>query len=221
MPDAAMMPAIKAALRANELGPGNPYRLSFAGKGSSGASFGVFQADTAANANARTTLHNVLAGAGMDPGQLQRIMAALSVACPSDPLAPADEAAVNAALDSPQGRALVDALDGQSLAIVCGDLDLANKTAAGAGSAIAGDAQLAICLWCNMTGRPSLLLTWLGGADVTQSGVVVAAPGAPVVFDDMRRYLTATAYFVANPRNWTHFSQSVAAGAALLPPAPC
>jgi hypothetical protein len=219
MPDAAMMPAIKAALRANEIGPGDPYRLSFAGKGSSGASFGVFQADTAANANARTTLHNVLAAAGMDPGQMQGIMAALSVACPADPLDPGDEAAVNAALDSPQGRALVDALDGQSLAIVCGDLDLANGAAAGAGNAIAGDAQLAICLWCNMTGRPTLMMTWLGGSDVTESGVAVAAPGVPVLFDDVRRYLTETSFFVAHPQNWIHFSQSVAAGAALLPPA--
>jgi len=215
MPDPTLMPAIEAALKANE--GGQPYALSFAGKGSSGASFGLFQADTAANPNALATLRAVLAGAGMDPGQMQGILAAVSVPCPVDPLSPADLQATDAALSSPQGRALVDALDDHSLARVGADLDLATNAASAAGASIATAGQLAICLWCNMSGAPTMLLTWLGGSAVNEPGGNVAPPGNPVTLDDVQRYLSDTGFFTAHPQNLAHFTASVAVGEALAP----
>ncbi len=217
MSDPALTPAITAALRANELGAASPYRISFACKGSSGASFGAFQGDTAVNPAALATLRRVLAAAAMPTDQAGRILDAVRLPCPTDPLSRADEAAVNAALDAPQGRALVDALDQRSLSVVLADLDLANAAAARGGNSIDPAGQLAICLWCNMSGPPTLLLTWLGGVPVTESGAVVAAPGRPVKLDDIRRYLNCTPFFTAHPNNMAHFLQSVAAGAALLP----
>jgi hypothetical protein len=217
MPDPALMPAIKAALRANEIGNGDPYKLSFALLGSSGASFGIFQADTAANRNALSTLRSILVAATMPIGQINNILAVLGVPCPTDPLHPEDEAAVNAALASAQGRALVDAMDARTLAVIGADLDLANAAAAKSENSINGEAQLAVCLWCNMSGPPSLLLTWLGGAAVTETGATVAPPGNPVTLDDMQRYLSRSSFFAAHPRNWAHFAASVAAGVELLP----
>ena len=60
MTDPAMLPAIKASIRANEIGSQSPYKLSFAKKGNSGASYGVFQNDTYANRTALTTLTQIL-----------------------------------------------------------------------------------------------------------------------------------------------------------------
>jgi hypothetical protein len=217
MPDPSMMPAIRAAVRANELGAGNPYKLSFALLGSSGASFGIFQADTAHNSNAVATLRAVLQGASMDPGRINAILSVLTVPCPTDPLSAGDEADVNAALASTQGQALVDAMDGRTLATITADLDTATAAASDAGNSINPDAQLAICLWCNMSGAPTLMLTWLGGAAVTEPGGTVAAPGNPVTMADMQRYLLRSAFFTNHPRNWAHFSASVAAGVVLLP----
>jgi hypothetical protein len=211
------MPAIKQALRTNELGAGDPYKLSFALLGASGASFGIFQADTAQNANAVATLRAVLQGAAMDPAAINAILGALAQPCPTDPLSAADETAVNAALSSPQGRALVDAMDARTLAVVYCDLDMANNAAAAAGNSIDPDAQLAVCLWCNMSGPPTLLLTWLGGTAINEPGGLVAAPANPVTMDDMQRYLTRSSFFTQHPRNWAHFSASVAAGVVLLP----
>jgi len=215
MTDPAMIPAIKAAIHANELGPLSPYKLHFAKKGNSGASFGVFQNDTAANRAALVTLTEILEGARLPAEQVQRITRLVGRPCPANPLSPADDAAVNAALASPEGHHRVDALDTVQLHVVCGYLDQA-VTASRA--PIDGEAQLAICLWSNMTGKPTTVLTWLRGASVTQAGGMVAPPGDPVAFaGDMTRYLKSTKFFIENPANWKHFAGSVAIGAALLP----
>lgn len=217
MPDPAMFPAIRAALQANELGSGNPYKLSFALIGASGASFGIFQADTASNPAARSTLRAILNAAAMDPARINTILSLLAQPCPLDPLNAADEDDVNAAIASPQGQALVDAMDNRTLAGIYADLDLATQTASNANNSINGDAQLAICLWCNMSGPPTLLLNWLGGNPITEPGGTVNAPGVPVAFTDMQAYLQRSSFFTNHPRNWAHFSASVAQGAELLP----
>lgn len=214
MTDPAMLPAIKAAIRSNEIGSQSPYKLSFAKKGNSGASYGVFQNDTYANRTALTTLTQILSDAGLPADQVQRITGLLGRPCPTDPLSVTDEAAVNAALASTDGQAQVDALDSAQLQIVTGYLDQALAASA---APVNGDAQLAICLWCNMTGKPTTLMTWLRGASISQPGGTVAPPGNPVTLADMTRYLKSTQFFLQNPGNWTHFSNSVATGAALLP----
>ena len=53
--DATLLPAIRAAIKANEIGTESPYRLSYARLGVSGASFGIFQGDTNVNHEARAT----------------------------------------------------------------------------------------------------------------------------------------------------------------------
>jgi hypothetical protein len=209
-----MLPAIKAAIHANELGNLTPYKLYFAKKGSSGASFGVFQNDTHENPAALATLTDILNSAGLPTDQVQRITNLVAQACPADPLTDGDEAAANAALASDAGMAKVDALDQSELNAVC--RYLAQATAASA-NPISGEAQLAICMWCNMTGAPTKLLTWLGGSSVTLASGTVEPPGNPVSFDDMTRFLKDSTYFVQNPGNWQHFADSGTAGAALLP----
>ncbi len=217
MPDPSMLPAIRAALRAHELGSGDPYALSFALLGTSGASFGIFQADTASDPRAAATLRAVLNGAGMAPARIDAVLALLTKRCPFDPLNREDEAAVDAALASPQGRALVDALDEETVTVVTGNLDLAIAAAQNVGNSVEADAQLAICLWCNMTGTPTLLLSWLRGLAIEEPGGTVAAPGNPVALADMQRYLLRSTFFTNHPRNWTHFQASVAVGVRLLP----
>jgi hypothetical protein len=219
--DPALVPAIRAALAVNEVG-GNialAYRLSFAGAGSSGASFGIFQNDCAANPRAFATLRSILTNAKLSPEPYGRIVAALRVPCRTNPLSPADTALVDAALASVQGRAQVDALDKQSFEVVLADLGVALGAAGVVGNSIEPAAQLAIALWCNMSGRPTLLDTWLGGNPVTEGRVIVARPGNPVTLADIDRYLNSTAFFVEHPQDWPHFAASVVAGLDELPAA--
>lgn len=215
MTDHTMLPAIKAATSANEIGSADPYALSFAGKGNSGASFGVFQNDTAANPDALNTLRSILTTAALPDAQIERIIDLLGKPCTTSPLTPADEAAVNDALHSNAGKQAVDALDDKRLNVVCGNLDQAVQASK---YPIEGKAQLGICMWCNMTGAPTTLLTWLGGSAVVEAGGTVEPPGNPVSFDDLTRLLQEATFFVKNPGNWQHFADSAAEGAKLLPP---
>jgi hypothetical protein len=47
-PSSALENALRSAVRFNEISDETPYRLSFAGKGTSGGSFGFMQGDLAA-----------------------------------------------------------------------------------------------------------------------------------------------------------------------------
>ena len=105
----ALLPAIKAAIQANEIGSGDPYALSFAQKGDSGASFGIFQNDTAANQQAAAALSSILATAALPNAQIKSIIGLLSKPCLTNPLADDDESAVSAALHSDAGKKAVDA----------------------------------------------------------------------------------------------------------------
>ncbi len=213
MVDASLLPAIRAAIRANELGSASPYQLSYARLGQSGASFGIFQGDTHVNATARATLQTILTGSGADAATVERIMAAVSQACPGgNPLNPADTATANGALNSTAGQAAVDAMDDQLLQGVLNGLD--SSIHAAADLPIEGEALLYMALWINMTGAPSMLNQWLGG--LTVSGV--APPTGPTVGPaDICAYLKASKYFTEHPQNFAHMQASVAVGVKLLP----
>jgi hypothetical protein len=217
MTDSSMFPAIRAAVKANEIGAGNPYSLSFAGKAKSGASFGIFQNDTAANPQALATLQSILQKAGLPAGQVATIIKLVGKLCPKDPLDPDDEEAANDALSSADGKKAVDALDEKRFKVICGYLDDAVDSAK---NPIEGKAQLGICMWCNMTEAPTTMLTWLGGSAVDEPGGKVDPPGNPVSFDDLTRLLENTTYFTNHPGNWQHFADSAEEGAKLLPHAP-
>jgi hypothetical protein len=208
--------AVKAAIRANELGKLSPYALSFAKLGSSGASFGVFQGDMHSNPSVRIVLEQVLHGAAMDAAAVTRIVGMLSAPCPNgNPLSPQDALHVNNALSSATGSALVDAMDGQLLQTVLTHIQQAVDAASARTWTIAETAMLYIALWSNMTGAPGQLCAWIGGETV--SGV--APPAGPIVAEaDLQTYLTAQSYFQQHPANFTHFKQSVAAGAAIFQP---
>ena len=74
-----------------------------------------------------------------------------------------------------------------------------------------------VCLyaapWINMSGPPTLLITWLKGNAIHG----VPSPQGTVHEADIVAYLQATAYFSAHPRNFKHFQECVAAGARYLP----
>jgi len=207
--------ALRMAVRVNEIGSDTPYKLYFAAKGVSGASFGFTQGDLAAGQPVvKETFRQVLAAAGVADNQ---ITSRLSVHVISNPLDPDETRQVNAALDSPTGRALVDAMDERIFADICRGLDVCVAAAAGNGCTIEARAQIYMLLWINMTGPPTILRDWLGGQAVQMTKSVPAlASGAVVTANDMERYLQATEFFSENPQNLPHFRQSVAAGAALL-----
>lgn len=215
MPDPSMLPAIKAAIQANELGTASPYVLSFAGLSQSGASFGIFQGDTNVNAAARGVLRQALAAANADPASCDRIISALSQPCPQNPLSPSDTTLADNALSSDAGKALVDAMDSKLLQTVLADLDSSIAAAASRTFTLDPAVQLYICLWSNMTGAPTTLNHWLGGT--TELGV--APPAGPLVSrPNIEAYLRSSSFFQLHPQNFLHMSDSVDAGMAVLAP---
>jgi hypothetical protein len=205
--------ALRIAVRVNEIGDQSPYQLCFAGLGKSGGSFGFMQGDLAAGQQIVTdTFRQVLAAAGIPD---DNITGRLSTHCTGDPLSPAETARVNTALDSPEGRRLVDAMDEAILSKALNDLRTCVAAAAGAGRTIEPVAQIYMLLWINMTGPPSVLLDWLRGNAVTLTRTV-PAPGAVVSVADIENYLLASQYFTENPRTFAHLRQSVKAGADVL-----
>lgn len=216
MPDAAMLPAIKTAIRSNELGKTSPYCLSFAGLSRSGASFGIFQGDTNVNATARNVLRQALQAAQVDAASSDRIVNAVSQPCPDNPLSQADTTLADNALSSNAGKALVDQMDAALLQIVLADLDSSIAAAAGRSLTLDAAVQLYICLWSNMTGAPTILNLWLSG----NRELGVEAPAGPVVSRaNAEAYLRASSYFQLHPQNFLHMADSVDAGLAALPQA--
>ena len=218
MVDATLVPAIREAVKQNELGLASPYVLSYAKLGASGASFGIFQGDTNVNDTARTVLRQVLQAGGADADTSNRILAALSQACPNgSPLSDEDAALVDGALSSAAGRALVDGMDSTLLNLVLEELDSCIDAAATRDQTIAGEALLYIALWVNMTGTPTTLNKWLSGIEE----VGIGSPAGPITTaQDIRSYLQANKYFQLHPKNFTHMQASVTAAAPLLPVAP-
>lgn len=211
-----MLPAIKVAIRSNELGKTSPYCLSFAGLSRSGASFGLFQGDTNVNATARTVLRQALQAANVDATRCDRIINAVSQPCASNPLSQEDIALANNALSSDAGKALVDRMDAALLQIVLADLDSSIAAAAGRSLTLEAAVQLYICLWSNMTGAPTTLNLWLAG----NRELGVAAPAGPVVTRaNVESYLRSSSYFQLHPQNFLHMTDSVDEGLATLPQA--
>jgi hypothetical protein len=215
MPEEALKPAIRATLRMHEIGTNSPYRLYFAGKGKSGASFGFMQGDLAANQPiVVSTFKNVLSTQGFSAADTSSFLNRLSVHLVSNPLTKAETDRINAALNAQQS--LVDAMDEQILQKVYDDLDLCLSTAATAGRTIEPEALLFLACWINMSGRPTKVLTWINGGD-PHLAKPVPAPGSVITAALVEQYLKATSYYVSNPGNIPHLLESVDAGAKLLP----
>jgi hypothetical protein len=216
MVDTALIPAIKEAIKQNEIGNASPYELSYARLGASGASFGVFQGDTNVSHTARATLAAALRARGADEPTVARILGLVGQPCPDgNPLSPEDTDLANAALSSPGGRQLVDQMDDGLLQIVLHGADACIAAAQTRSRTIAPVAVLYIALWVNMTGPPNVLSSWLAGN--AQFGVPPAA-GPVVLQQDIESYLHATKFFVLHPRNFVHLQQSVLAAIPKLPP---
>jgi hypothetical protein len=215
MPDDALKPALRKALRLNEIGNESPYRLSFAAKANSGASFGFMQGGLAANQPiVKQTFQQALAAAGIPQAKIAALTQQLSGHLTSNPLSPGDTKLVNDALLA--SSALVDAMDEAILKGVYDDLDECTQTADDAGRAIDPEALIFMALWINMSGPPTSLLKWLKGQN---PGLSKPVPPAGDVVDEgaIEAYLKATNYFVTNPGNFPHIVECAEAGAALLP----
>jgi hypothetical protein len=214
---AALLPAIREAIKQNEIGNASPYELSYARLGVSGASFGLFQGDTNVSHVARATLADALTANGADDATVTRILGLVSRACPNgNPLSAADTALANAALSSAGGRGLVDRMDDQLLAVVLGEVDTCTAAAVAHKLSIDPTALLYIALWVNMTGPPATLASWLSGN--TELGL--SSPAGPIVTrQNIESYLHSSKFFMIHPKNFVHMQQSVVAAIPLLPAA--
>ena len=214
MVDDALKPALRAALRCNEIGNESPYQLDFAGKGDSGASFGFMQGDMAVQPIARGTFRAVMTAADIDPARIDRWVAQLSRHVTHNPLSAADTQEINAALKAHSG--LVDAMDEKILSGVYASLDECGAAAQGGRCSIQPAALIYMALWINMTGKPTSLVKWLHGQDPDLGASVPRA--APIVGKAaIQAYLRATDYFRENPENLPNMIRCARKGAALLP----
>lgn len=210
MVDPSLLPAIRAALRENEIGNQSPYVLSYAELGNSGGSFGVFQGDACVDPNARAALKQVLVAANVNAATINRIVNAVSQPCPhGSPLSPADQQTADTALNSVQGRAIVDAMDEKTLQVILNELDTSIIAAQSASKRLDSGSQVSIALWVNMTGAPTALNEWIMGATI---GGAAPPAAATVTRDDVKRYLKGTKFFTLHPKNLIHFEASVDKG---------
>lgn len=218
----AVATALGAALFAHECGSRTEiaYRLSYAETGKSGGSYGRYQADTHANPSALHTLDLILQGAKMQPAQRGRILGILRNPAPSNPLSKADLAAVDAAIDSTQGRVLVGKQDAADLSDVLAELERCVAMAAEHGCTILPAALIGMGLWINQSGAPTDLLDWLRGCPVKLGGHFVPSLTQG---SDIGEYLWLLYYslipFVREHLNeWTRGVEAIAIGCAALPP---
>ncbi len=207
MPNDAIKPALRAALRFNEIGERTPYEISFARKGNSGGSFGFMQGDLAAGQPVvHTTFRQCMADAGMGQPRIDDLEHRLSrPGIAPNVITPIETRDINTALQT--GSARVDAMDENILGSVYKGLDTCNAAAAHANRSIAPVAQLYVAMWVNMTGPPDRILDFLRGPGV----------GATVGENAIQSYLRGTKYFRDNPGNFPHMVASARAGAAQLP----
>lgn len=207
--------AVRAAVVFNETSgnPDIPYRLSHAGKGNSGASFGVFQNDLHESQRARDAMQEIL-NTCVPPGTMVGlIMTHLSMACGQTFLAPYEQVIVNQALQSPAGRSTVDALDGLTFSLLLNDLESCVEAARG--MPMETEALCYAACWINMTGAPTSMLAWLGGQTMMHpSGNVPPPAGPSVTGADLVNYLRYEQEYRQYPGDFLHLEQSVAAGVA-------
>lgn len=210
MVDNAIKPAIRTALRFHEIGNDTPYRISFAGKGKSGGSFGFMQGDLAAGQRAVTqTFREAMTRAGMSAGKIEHLLSLLAQHQIKNPLSTSETSEVDQALRASSD--LVDQMDERIVQEVYRDLDICIAHASRKNRVLETKAQLYMALWINMSGPPTKLLTWLDGGDPGLPRQVPKA-GSRVDGSDMEEYLAATNYYVANPRNMQHLRECAATG---------
>lgn len=210
----ASISQIQAALLQNECG-GNKdlaYQPSFAGTAKSGLSFGEYQNDASANPEAFSTLRRILDAASTRIDQIGRITGVAAKPCTAESFMPNDLAVIRAAFQSVQGKYQIDSLDNQTWIQLLGYLTACKSLIQPLGRSIDSDAQIAIVLWCNMSGPPTLLKTWLMGKDVYLNGETIEAPGNLVTSDDVFRYLDQMAFFQDHPQNEVSFRNAVEVG---------
>jgi hypothetical protein len=214
-PTADLKAAIRLGVCTNEIPTlADAYKLSFAGKGNSGASFGVTQGDLAAGQPiVQSTFRSALANAGFLDSDIQTFDGELSVHLLSNPLSAADTQRINAALLN--SKNLVDQMDEDILSEVYAGVDQCIAAASSAGRHIEPIALIYMALWINMTGPPTRLLAWLKGGD---PGLTAPTPplSGSVAEDDIQTYLRLTSYFTSNPGNLQHMITSAQAGGHLL-----
>lgn len=206
--------ALRAAIRHHELGGASPYCLSYARLGSSGASFGIFQADTHASADALATLRSLLYAGGMDSATIERIAMALREHCPNGcPLTKQDADAVATVMDSPGAKKLIDEMDGRLLKKVRDHVLSTVEAAARASRTVTPAAQLYTALWVNMTGAPTTLNQWIAGGQSQQehSSLLPASPGAVVGGPDLLAYLGSCLFFREYPQQLERMTVAVQA----------
>lgn len=217
MVNSTLIPAIKEAIKQNEIGNASPYELSYARLGVSGASFGVFQGDTNVSHSARATLAAALRAAGAGADAVTRILGLVSQPCPDgDPLSEDDKNLANGSLSSAAGQELVNAMDDELLQVVLHGVDACIAAARTRSLTIDPVALLYIALWVNMTGPPNVLSRWVAGTP--ELGLTPPA-GDQVSQQNLESYLHSTKFFTTHPRNFVHMQQSVKAAIPLLPPA--
>lgn len=205
---------VRTALKLHEIGDGTPYRLCFARKEKSGASFGFMQGDLAAGQpEVRQAFHSCLKGAGFDDDQVDMLMRRLGVHCPRSPLDPDEAQRIDEALKT--GKDIVDKMDRSILAGVEAQVEKCIAAARDAGRTLMPEAVIAIALWVNMTGAPTQLLKWLRGEETHLAHRLGGAPKI-VAGAAMQDYLKATYYYSENPANLPHFLSCVAAGVARM-----
>jgi hypothetical protein len=169
----AVQDAIAAAIRWHEVrdNASVAYSLSFARIGNSGASFGFYQHDCAADPGAWTALFNIMTKSGMAADQRARISRVMGHAMPNGwPGSAEDLTAVNAAIRSPAGRAIVDDIDHVTLTGLLTQCGQCVSARGGAGGTIAPAALIGMACWINQSGAPTDLLTWLRSGPVTLGG---------------------------------------------------
>ena len=204
----AIIDAMRAAVRSNELGAADPHQLSFAGAGTSGASVGVFQADLAHNAAARAALWPLLSRANLS--SVQRVLSLLSEPCARNPLSAADTLVINGCLHSPAGRDVVDRLDDGIFTTVQQHVISAEGAAAMGGHQLTPGAYCAIACWVNMTGAPTTLSNWLAGRGLPLETDVPSPTSTLITEEDVYVYLAGTKFFKANPQHLLNLKKSVA-----------
>jgi hypothetical protein len=210
----SLVRAITETIRQNEIGNGSPYHLGFARLGKSGASFGFMQGDTNVSPLARATLRQVLLAGGETEATAERLVAALSKPLPlGNPLSAEDTQTIERALRSPGGKEAVDAMDRELLDDVLELLDRFLDAAKSANLPVDPIVCLYAAPWINMSGPPTLMISWVKGSAVHG----VPSPAGAVHEADIAAYLQATAYFSAHPRNFKHFHECVVIGARYLP----
>jgi hypothetical protein len=218
-PSSALENALRSAVRFNEISDETPYRLSFAGKGASGGSFGFMQGDLAVGQQVvQRAFRGALTAAGSSTDQIEAFTRRLSVPLLRNPLGATDTQVINNALAAPTGRALVDTMDAALFAEACRQLDQCIAKAQSSGRTITPQAQIDLMLWVNMSGPPTTVLDWLSGNDVSLFGGVIAKPGTTVDAPAVERYLKATKFLVENLSNFEHFQKAVERGMSLLGP---